>query len=58
MAKKSESGATKSNPLLTPMYSSGTSDQDSKNNVGTVEGPTGGKSIPDHVGYAGNPKRS
>lgn len=56
MAKKSESGASKSNPLLTPMYSSGTPDQDSKNNVGNVEGPTGGKSAPDTIGYAGYKK--
>lgn len=56
MAKKSESGASKSNPLLTPMYSSGTPDQDSKNNVGNVEGPTGGKSVPESIGYAGYKK--
>ena len=58
MAKSSgESGARKSDPLLSPMYSNGTSDMDSKQNVGQVEGPTGGKSVTDAIGYAGNPTK-
>ena len=59
MAKKGEAGASKNNPLISPMYTSGTPDMDSKENVGAVEGPTGGKSIPDSTGFAGDPtKRS
>ena len=44
-------GTSKSNPLASPMYSGGTKDQDSKNNVGSVAGPKGGKSSPDPLGY-------
>ena len=55
--KNADTKTDKKNPYLGPLYSSGTPDQDSKENVGNVEGPLGGKSIPDGVpNYAGYPK--
>ena len=44
-------GSTKGSPYAGPMYSGGTKDQDSKNNVGSVAGPKGGKATPDPLGY-------
>lgn len=38
------------NEVLSPLYSSGTKDMDSKNNQGKVEGPKKGKEIPDPLG--------
>jgi len=47
-------GTSKRDPLASPLYSSGTKDQDSKSNMGSVHGPKGGKSIPDPIGYEVN----
>lgn len=44
-------GTSKKNPLASPLYSGGTSEQDSKNNQGSVSGPTGHKGTPDPLGY-------
>lgn len=58
MAKdRGEAGGSKSNPLVGPLYSSGTPDMDAKNEMGEVEGPKGGKSIPDPTGFAGHPTK-
>lgn len=44
-------GTSKSKPMASPMYSGGTKEQDSKQNVGPVAGPKSGKSTPDPLGY-------
>ena len=44
-------GTSKKNPLASPMYSGGTSQQDSKDNMGRPDGPKSGKSVPDPIGY-------
>lgn len=44
-------GATKAKPFVSPLYSGGTSHQDSKDNMGMPAGPKGGQSSPDPLGY-------
>lgn len=44
-------GATKAKPYAGPVYSGGTSHQDSKDNMGMPAGPKGGQSSPDPLGY-------
>ena len=41
----------KNRPYAGPMYSGGTKYQDSKNNVGKVEGPKDSKPCTDPLGY-------
>jgi hypothetical protein len=41
----------KNKPYAGPMYSSGTKDLDVSNQMGKVEGPKTGKSVPDPLGY-------
>lgn len=50
MSSKGVQGG-KQKPYAGPMYSGGTKYTDSKENVGPVHGPKGGKSIPDPLGY-------
>lgn len=47
-------GASRKNPLASPLYSGGTTEQDSKNNMGSVAGPKGGMTVPDPIGYGVN----
>ena len=42
----------KSNKLKSPLYSSGTPEMGTSNIVGKVDGPKGGKQVPDPLGYA------
>ena len=44
-------GSSKAKPYAGPLYSGGTKEQDSHNNVGSVHGPKGGVSSPDPLGY-------
>lgn len=39
--------------VSSPLYSPGTSEMDSKNNQGKVDGPKSGKETPDPLGYVG-----
>lgn len=39
------------NGVSSPLYSSGTTEMDSKNNQGKVDGPKGSKPTPDPLGY-------
>jgi len=41
----------KGGTLKSSLYSSGTSDQVQGSNMGSVEGPKGGKASPDPLGY-------
>lgn len=45
-------GSTKAKPYAGPLYSKGTKEMDSKENMGPVEGPTAGDAkAPDPLGY-------
>lgn len=44
-------GSTKSKPYAGPVYSKGTKEMDSKENMGPVEGPKSEMSVPDPLGY-------
>ena len=52
-------GTSKKAPLASPMYSGGTAQQDSKNNMGSVHGPVDMKGkVPDILDYVADEDKS